>query len=134
MSRVLFVTKFAPSDRPSGGMLRTTRMLDALAGTLRPRDAGLRRRRATKATVSAVQRRPVVPDGHPVSDGPYDTAWLRAQIDDRMRTFRPDAIHVDYLAPGSRGVGSAGERALDLHNVESSVIGRHRGPFGGSRN
>ena len=30
MTRVLFVTKFAPTDRPSGGMIRTTRMIGAL--------------------------------------------------------------------------------------------------------
>ena len=101
-------------------MLRTTRMLDAL------------RRRFDVEVLGFAEDGPPSPrsrpssavrsfrTGTPYQAARYDTAWLRAQIDDRMRTFRPDAIHLEYLHQAPVVWDLPVKRALDLHNVESA--------------
>jgi glycosyltransferase involved in cell wall biosynthesis len=119
MKRVLFITKFAPTGRPFGGMVRTTRLLGALRerfdvevlGFVEEGDPAPRGRVSTALTSFRT--------GRPYQTVRYDTAWLRAQIADRLATFRPDALHVDYLHQAPAVWDVPLRKALDLHNVES---------------
>ena len=119
MKRVLFITKFAPTGRPFGGMVRTTRLLDALrqrfeVDVLGFQEEGEPAPRSRPSSALASFR-----SGRPYQTVRYDTPWLREEIRRRLDTFRPDALHVDYLHQAPIVWDLPLPKALDLHNVES---------------
>ena len=119
MKRVLFITKFAPTGRPFGGMVRTGRLLDALRQRFDVEVIGFvedgepaPRSRVSTALSSFRSRRPYQTER-------YDTPWLREEIRRQFDTFAPDALHVDYLHQAPIVWDVPLPKALDLHNVES---------------
>ena len=119
MKRILFITKFAPTERPSGGMLRTTRLLGALRerfdveviGFVEGGEPAPRSRASTAFTSFRT--------GRPYQTVRYDTPWLQEEIRRHLHEFRPDAVHVDYLHQAPAVWDLPLPKALDLHNVES---------------
>jgi glycosyltransferase involved in cell wall biosynthesis len=118
---VLVVTKFLPGGRPFGGILRTNRLVAALRerfdvqlvgfvedGTpsIRPRWRAAARALAT-GTAYQVAR--------------YDTPAMRRMIRDAVSSFRPDALHVEYMQMAPACWDLDIPAALDLHNVESGL-------------
>ena len=64
----------------------------------------------------------------------YDTPWLRAAVGEKLTTFRPDVVHVDYLHQAPLAWDLSLPKVLDLHNVESVLsagIGASSGGFTG---
>ncbi len=118
-TRVLVVTKWVPDGPPSGGVIRTHALIDALRTRFDVRIIGYREngspspRRKVEALVHGLLTR----QAYQVSR--YDRPGLRAAIAREVAEFRPAAIHVDYiqLAPFVRDVPLP--RLVDMHNVES---------------
>ena len=134
MTRVLFITKFAPTGRPFGGMIRTERMIGALRQRFDVEVLGYSeggdpapRGRISTAVRSMWTRRPYQVER-------YDTRWLRGAFDDKLDNFRPDVVHVDYLNQAPLVWDLSLPKVLDLHNVESVLaagIGASSGGFTG---
>ncbi len=61
----------------------------------------------------------------------YDTRWLRHAVGEKLTTFRPDVVHVDYLHQAPLVWDLPLPKVLDLHNVESFLVGGYRASSGG---
>lgn len=115
------MTKFALDVGVSGGTIRTTRLLDALRSrfdveVLGFGDEGERATRSRVSTAVASFR-----TGRPYQNLRYDTPWFRRELARMVESFRPDAIHADYLHVAPVAWDVPLPRALDLHNVESAL-------------
>ena len=121
MKRVLVVTKFLPTGHAFGGMTRTMRLLEALrerfevevVGFVEKGEPAIRGRLSSLVTGLAT--------GRAYQMARYDTPWLRREVATRMASFRPDAMHVDYLQLADVAWGWDLPRLLDLHNVKSAL-------------
>ena len=124
MQRVLVITKFVPTGKPFGGLIRTVRLADALRERFEVRMLGYVedgepsiRGRVPSLVNSLVARRPY-------QIARYDTPVLRRMVDDALTDFRPDAVHVDYLQLAPLAWDLDLPACLDLHNVESALADR----------
>ena len=120
-ARVLYVTKFAPSDRPSGGVLRTTRLLAALRSRYDVTVLGYveRGEPAPRGRVSSLGRSLLRREPYQVAR--YDTPWLRGELERELRERPPDAIHVEYVNQTPLVWESDLPLVVDLPNVESAL-------------
>jgi hypothetical protein len=121
VKRVLVVTKFLPTGHAFGGMTRTLRLLEALrerfevevVGFVEKGEPAIRGRLNSLVTGLATRRA--------YQMARYDTPWLRKEMAARMASFRPDALHIDYLQLADVAWDYELPRLLDLHNVESAL-------------
>lgn len=121
LKRVLIVTKFVPTGRPFGGMIRTLRLADALRERFEVRMVGFVEdgspaiRSKVSSAISAIAT------GTAYQVKRYDTKEMRRLVMAELASFQPDAVHVDYIqvAPLCWDIGLP--MALDLHNVESAL-------------
>ncbi|MGE3139693.1 MAG: glycosyltransferase family 4 protein [Thermoleophilia bacterium] len=131
--RVLVITKYLPDGPPSGGLIRTEVLIDALRrrydvrvlGYVERGDGPRPRSRVSSLVNGLLTRRAY-------SVARWDTRWMRIRIAEEMARFAPEAVFVDHsqVAPLADGLGLP--RAMDMHNVESifaqGVADTTRGP------
>jgi len=121
VKRVLFLTKFVPEGKPYGGMIRTTQLLEALRSRFEVEVLGFSESGEPRPCSRLRSLGRSLATGRPYQTVRYDTRWLRREIDERLETFQPDVIHVDYLHQAPIVWDRTIPLALDLHNVESAL-------------
>ena len=131
--RVLVLTKFQTTEGlPSGGMIRTQALVGALRTRYDVRVLGYHERGRHRPRSRPGAALGALATGRAYQVARYDTRWLRRQLTEALRDFRPDAIHVDYSPLAPLAMGLALPRLLDMHNVESvfaaGVAATTRGP------
>lgn len=130
---MLVLTKYLPDGPPSGGLIRTEVLIDALRRRYDVRVLGYVERGDgphPRSRLSALANGLLTRRAYSVAR--WDTPWMRTRIAEEMVRFRPEAVFVDHsqVAPLAEGLGLP--RAMDMHNVESifaqGVADTTRGP------
>jgi polysaccharide biosynthesis protein PslH len=121
LQRVLIVTKFVPTGRPFGGMIRTVRLAEALRQRFEVRIVGFVEDGTPAIRGKLPSALAALATGSAYQVKRYDTREMRRLIAEELDSFQPDAVHVDYtqVAPLCWDVDLP--MALDLHNVESAL-------------